>query len=187
MKTSYPDTPLTPVNKQAATLLASVEGELKDTPFYLGLKEEAKAIDKSIVSMQAQIASHRGEANAWLRQCEYSLALAKRHRKAVQHVIGEIAGLSKQILETRRIQEAERANARAAAERSERRHAQLVREQLVALAREQKYAASNNSCQQFSTALKAVLQEEFGLEIYTQLVQKAVQRTQEQNQNVCPS
>ena len=162
MKTSYPDTPLAPVNRQAATLLANIGEDPKDTGFYLGLQEEAKALDRAIVSMQAQLEAHKGEKNSWYRQCQYSLELAKRHRATVHQSLKSIVRLSKKIVKNKNSLLHFQRQKFAAEERQRKheRHEAFVKE--AHAAKMQRIEAANRDNDRFLEALREVLSEQLG-------------------------
>ena len=176
MKTSYPDTPLAPVNRQAATFLANIGEDPKDTGFYLGLQEEAKNLDKAIVSMQAQLEAHEGEKNSWHRQCQYSLELAKRHRATVHQSLKSIVNLSKEIVKNKsRLLEFQRQ--KFAAEERQRRHARheaFVKE--ARAAKMQRIEAANRDNDSFIKALREVLSEQLGEDERLRIYKLAVER-----------
>lgn len=177
MKTSYPDTPLAPVNRQAATLLANIGEDPKDTGFYLGLQEEAKALDKAIVSMQAQLEAHKGEKNSWYRQCQYSLELAKRHRSTVHQSLKSLVKLSKEIVKNKNSLLHFQSQKFAADERQRKhdRHEAFMREARVA--KMQRIEAANNGNEKFLKALREVLEEEVGTEERLRLFKAAAEKT----------
>lgn len=181
MKTSYPDTPLAPVNRQAATLLANIGENPKDTGFYLGLQEEAKDLDKAIVSMQAQLKAHEGEKNSWYRQCQYSLELAKRHRATVHQSLKSIVNLSKEIVKNKnKLLEFERQ--KFAAEERQRRHDRhesslKAVSQAAHEAKMLRIEAANSDNEKFLKALREVLEEKVGTEERLRLFKAAAEKT----------
>jgi hypothetical protein len=98
MKTSFPDIPLSPVNRQAAELLAASDPEqINDSLFRLELQKECDELAASIASMEGQLASFQGEPNEWHRQCSYNLNVATKKLKTNRHIITMISQMASEI------------------------------------------------------------------------------------------
>lgn len=118
MKTSFPDIPLAPVNRQAAELLAGADpDQLNEAPFKLELQTECNELATSITSMEAQLASFRGEPNEWFRQCSYNLNVAVKKLKTNRHIITTLGRMASELAKHKAdVAKAEAQTARAQAE-----------------------------------------------------------------------
>ncbi len=188
MKTSFPDTALTPVNRQAAKLLAGAEpDQINESRFKLELQKECDDLAASITSMEAQLAAYQGEPNQWFRQCSYNLNVAVKKLKTNRHTItmltrmaAEIAAnkaaIAKAEAQTAKAQ-AQMVEAQQAAKKQEEISKRLQEQQRVSLARAitktERHAITMNEDLVFFKAFRRVTKETYGLEAHMSLIKKA--------------
>ena len=159
----------------------------KETGFYLGLQDEAKSLDKAILSMQEQLKQFYGEPNQWYRQCAYSLELAKRHRKTVRQSLKSIFKLSAAIVSGRNLSADLQRQKIAAEERARMKLENIERVrsnmEFAHAAKMARIEASNRANERFLRVLREVLREELGEPERLRIYEKARRIAEEKKES----
>lgn len=101
-RNTFGEIPLSPINRQAASMLAAVDNDdLKKTDYYLGLMDESEEIARSIASMESQLRQVRDAQSEWRRQCEYNLSIARSRSKQIITAINMVRSICNSIVKDR--------------------------------------------------------------------------------------
>lgn len=188
MKPSFPDIPLSPVNRQAANLLAASDPQqINDSAFKLELQKECDELALSITSMEGQLATFQGEPNEWFRQCRYNLEVATKKLKTNRHTVTMLTRMASEISAHKAATakaEAETAKANSHAKQCEiamnrqREITKRLKDQQKhalanAVAKTERHAASMNQERVFLQAFRRATKEKYGPEVNLELIQKA--------------